>query len=105
MELTVPLVAGSVSTVLFALSALPMLWKAGHTKDLRSYSLGNLATANVANLVHSLYVFNLPAGPIWFLHGFYVVSAGLMLGFYLRYRRSSDEEEMSTRAVTEAVGD
>ena len=28
---------------------------------------------------------SLPPGPIWALHAFYVVSSGLMLGWYLRY--------------------
>jgi hypothetical protein len=31
------------------------------------------------------YVFNLPAGPIWLLHAFYLVTTGLMLVWYLRY--------------------
>ena len=55
-----------MSTGLFAMSYLPMLVKAARTKDLSSYSLGNLAITNAGNLVHSLYVFSLPVGPIWF---------------------------------------
>ena len=62
--------AGVMSTGLFAMSYLPMLVKAARTKDLSSYSLGNLATTNVGNVVYSVYVFSLPFGPIWFLHGF-----------------------------------
>jgi hypothetical protein len=42
-----------------------MLVKAHRTRDLASYSLGNLLLANVGNAVHSVYVFSLPAGPIW----------------------------------------
>jgi uncharacterized protein with PQ loop repeat len=84
--MNVQLVAGTISTILFALSYLPMLVKAARTKDLGSYSLGNLATSNVANGVHSLYVFSLPMGPIWFLHSFYVVASALMFVWYLRYR-------------------
>ena len=53
---TVAVLAGSVSTVLFAVSTLPMLIKAGRTKELNSYSRGNLVLANVGNAVHSIYV-------------------------------------------------
>jgi hypothetical protein len=78
--------AGVMSTGLFAMSYLPMLVKAARTKDLSSYSLGNLATTNAGNVVYSLYVFSLPFGPIWFLHGFYLVASALMLVWFLRYR-------------------
>jgi uncharacterized protein with PQ loop repeat len=77
--------AGMVSTVLFGLSTLPMLIKAARTKELNSYSRGNLVLANVGNAVHSVYVFQLPPGPIWALHTFYVVTSGLMLIWHLRY--------------------
>ncbi|ACQ78336.1 hypothetical protein Bcav_0070 [Beutenbergia cavernae DSM 12333] len=85
MASTLPLVAGALSTIIFAVSTLPMLAKAARTKDLSSYSLGNLGLSNVGNAVHSLYVFSLPAGPIWVLHSFYVAVAVLMLAWYLRY--------------------
>lgn len=78
--------AGVVSTGLFAMSYVPMLAKAVRTKDLASYSLGNLAITNVGNAVYSAYVFSLPFGPIWFLHSFYVVSSLLMLVWFLRSR-------------------
>lgn len=78
--------AGTLSTTLFVLSYLPMLVKAFRTRDLRSYSAGNLVVANVGNLVHSLYVFSLPPGPLWILHAFYVVSSALMLFWWWRYR-------------------
>lgn len=80
--------AGTVSTILFAASMLPMLVKAARTKDLASYSLGNLVLGNVANAVHSVYVFSLPAGPIWLLHAAYVVASILMLAWCLRYRNT-----------------
>ncbi|WP_206050870.1 hypothetical protein [Nocardioides speluncae] len=86
MEATLPVLAGMVSTAVFAGSMLPMLRKALRTRELSSYSLGNIALANVGNAVHSIYVFNLPPGPIWFLHAFYVVSSALMLYWYVRYR-------------------
>jgi hypothetical protein len=77
-----------VSTVIFASSTLPMLRKAAATKDLASYSLGNIVLANVGNIVHSFYVFTLPLGPIWVLHSFYLLSSGLMLFWYLRFAPS-----------------
>ncbi len=84
--MNLPFLAGTLSTVLFALGMLPMLVKAARTKDLASYSLGNLMLTNVANAVHSVYVFNLPAGPIWALHLSYLFASALMLVWWLRYR-------------------
>jgi hypothetical protein len=86
MEVSLPVLAGMVSTIVFAGSVLPMLHKALRTRDLSSYSLGNIALANVGNAVHSVYVFHLPPGPIWFLHTFYLVSSALMPYGYLRCR-------------------
>lgn len=65
-----------------------MLLKAARTRNLASYSLGNLMLTNVANAVHSIYVFNLPAGPIWVLHLAYVLASALMLAWWLRYREA-----------------
>lgn len=79
------MLAGVASTMIFAVSTLPMLAKAARTKDLSSYSRGNLGLANVGNLVHAVYVYSLPAGPLWALHGFYVVSTALMLVWSLRF--------------------
>ena len=64
-----------------------MLVKAGRTKDLASYSLGNIVLANVGNLIYAVYVFSLPFGPIWALHGFHLGATGLMLFWYLRHAR------------------
>jgi hypothetical protein len=85
MDSSIPLLAGTISTVVFACSAMPMLRKAAVTKDLSSYSLGNIVLANLGNVVHSVYVFHLPIGPIWVLHGFYLVSSALMLFWYVRF--------------------
>jgi len=75
----IPLIAGTVSTVAFAVSNLPMLRKALRTRDVSSYSLTSMAIINAANAVYSLYVFSLPLGPIWALHTFYyVVSCAIM---------------------------
>jgi uncharacterized protein with PQ loop repeat len=86
MDINLPVIAGTISTTIFALSTLPMLLKAFKTKDLRSYSLGNILLANTGNLIHSAYVFHLPAGPIWALHSFYLFTTALMLIWYLRYQ-------------------
>ena len=79
----VAVLAGSVSTALFVGSYPPMLLKAFRTKDLDSYSRGNLVLATIGNAVYSIYVFSLPFGPIWFLHTFYVVATLLMLAWHL----------------------
>ena len=85
MKMEWSVMAGTISTTIFALSTLPMLLKAFQTKDLRSYSLGNILLSNLGNVIHTVYVFSLPAGPIWVLHSFYLVTTGLMLAWYLRY--------------------
>ncbi len=85
MEMRLATIAGFVSSGLFALGTLPMLGKVIHTRNLASYSLGNIVLNNVGNVIYSLYVFNLPAGPVWFLHGYNLVTTGLMLVWYLRY--------------------
>lgn len=85
MTVDLPVIAGMVSTTIFAASTLPMLVKAARTRDLHSYSLPNLLLSNLGNVVHSVYVFHLPAGPIWVLHSFYVLAAGFMLLWYLRH--------------------
>ncbi|WP_043845651.1 hypothetical protein [Crystallibacter crystallopoietes] len=104
-----PLLAGAASTVIFTVSMLPMLVKAGRSKDLSSYSLGNIALSNLGNLVHSVYVFSLPAGPVWVLHSFYLVSSVLMLAWYLRYEVSrfgtttGDEQQEPSDRSREAL--
>jgi len=101
MDATLPVLAGMVSTAVFAGSVLPMLHKALRTREMSSYSLGNIALANVGNAVHSVYVFDLPPGPIWFLHTFYVLSSALMLYWYLRCRPvRRDRTQATTREVT-----
>lgn len=105
MELSLPIVAGAISTTIFALSMLPMLLKAFQTKDLRSYSLGNMLLTNVGNAVHSIYVFNLPPGPIWVLHSFYLATSALMLVWYLRFhwRPGSTSERIAKLGKKEAM--
>jgi uncharacterized protein with PQ loop repeat len=100
----IPLIAGTASTVVFAVSNLPMLRKALRTRDVSSYSLPSMAMINVANAAYSLYVFSLPVGPIWALHTFYVVSCAVMLVLCLGQRRASDAARRAERLSTSAVG-
>lgn len=78
------LIAGTISSVIFASSHIPMLLKAYRTKDLHSYSAVNLILVNAGNLLYSLYVVTLPLGPVWILHTFYTFSSGLLLVMYWR---------------------
>jgi hypothetical protein len=50
----IPVAAGSLATAVFAASTLPMLVKAHRTKDVRSYSLGNIALGNVGNVFYTV---------------------------------------------------
>lgn len=85
MNTSLPVIAGSVSTFMFMFGALPMLLKAIRTRDLASYSLGHILIMNAGNVIHAIYVYSLPPGPIWALHGFWIVATGLMLVWYLRF--------------------
>ena len=85
MEANLPTIAGFISTTLFALGTLPMLTKAFRTKNLASYSFGNILLSNAGNLIYAIYVFDLPLGPIWFLYGYNLLSTALMLVWYLKY--------------------
>ncbi len=78
-------VAGLVSTVVFAMSTLPMVARAWRTKDMASYSRGHLVMTNIGNAVHTLYVLSLPPGPVWVLHTFHVVVSAAMLFWHLRF--------------------
>jgi uncharacterized protein with PQ loop repeat len=85
MYLNLPLIAGTISSLIFVSGVLPMLLKAFRTKNLRSYSLTNLLLMNMGNLVHAVYVYSLPFGPIWLLHAFNLATTALMLFWYWRY--------------------
>jgi hypothetical protein len=85
VDVGVPVLAGAIATVNFAVGMLPMVVKAARTKDLRSYSRSNIVLSNVGNAVQSVYVFSLPAGPIWALHSFYLATTALMLLWHVRY--------------------
>jgi hypothetical protein len=67
---------------------VPMLLKAFKTKNMHSYSLGNILLNNVGNLIYWLYISSFPLGPIWVMHTFYTAASVLMLVWYLRYEYS-----------------
>jgi hypothetical protein len=43
-------------------------------------------TTREALTAATVYVFHLPARPVWVLHTFYLVTTALMLVWYLRYQ-------------------
>jgi len=98
-HMDIPIIAGTVSTVVFAVSNLPMLRKALRTRDVSSYSLSSLVMINAANVVYSLYVFTLPIGPIWALHTFYLVSCAIMVVLCLRQRRVATPKVVRSHPV------
>jgi uncharacterized protein with PQ loop repeat len=85
MMTSLPTLAGSLATLVFVGATMPMLVKALRSRDLTSYSSGNLILINVGNAIYSVYVFHLPPGPLWILHTFYIVSSALMLFWSRRY--------------------
>ena len=85
---TLSMVAGSISSLFFISANVPMLVKAYKTRNLRSYSLGNMLLINAGNMLYWLYISSFPPGPIWVLHSFYTVTSVVMLVWYLRYERS-----------------
>lgn len=108
---SVPFLAGIASTAIFAGSTLPMVAKAFRTRDLSSYSLGNLILINVGNAIYSLYVLALPLGPIWGLHAFYVTSSAAMLLGFLRFesrpstlRIAVDQQSENTATLLQEPG-
>lgn len=103
MPLDLPLIAGTLSTVIFFVGTFPMLHKAFRTKDLRSYSKAMLGANSVANVVHALYIFSLPPGPIWALHSFYMVTTALMLFWAIRYDDRPARNEGATLAPSAHV--
>ena len=81
----IPIVAGSLSSAIFMIGTLPMLLKAFTTRNLKSYSMMTLLFNNVGNMLYAIYVYSLPLGPIWLLHGFNLIVTALMLFWYMRY--------------------
>ena len=88
MSSNVPVIAGIVSTGIFAVSTMPMVLKAARTRDLSSYSGGNLLLSNLGNVLYAIYVFSMPMGPAWALYGFNLTVSATMLVYWLQYRTS-----------------
>lgn len=84
---TFQLFAGSFSCGIFISSNLPMLLKAFQTRDLKSYSLGQIILGNLGNCLYWIYLISLPFGPIWLIQGFFTLTSLLMLLGYLYYER------------------
>jgi predicted permease len=93
----VQMIAGSIAGLIFAAASWNMLLKAWRTKDLRSYSLGQLVLNNVGNLFYWFYVVSLPFGPIYFMHAFFTLASLLMLVWYFIYVRASQTRKSATR--------
>lgn len=100
--LDLPLFAGAISSAMFVVGTLPMIYKAFATKSLQSYSLSSLLFNNLGNLLHALYVYSLPPGPLWLLHTFHLVTTALMLFWYVRYegRRKFSERGVPAAWMT-----
>ncbi|MFD9702410.1 hypothetical protein [Lentzea sp. NPDC059081] len=97
MGLDLFVLAGTLSTGMFVAAALPMLVKAVRTREMASYSVGNLGMSNFGNALYSLYVFSTPPGPAWALHAFNTVVGILMLAGWLRYGRRSRSPRATER--------
>lgn len=95
----IQLIAGSLSSIIFAMGTLNMVYKAWRTKDMRSYSLAMLILNNIGNLVYWIYVLSLPLGPIHVLHSFYTVTTLLMLAWWFLY----NHRPQTTRHITQTV--
>lgn len=80
---SVQIIAGFVSSAIFASSKVPMLAKALRTRDLHSYSMGHIVLSVSGNFAYWLYVLSLPLGPIWLLQAFFTLADLLMLGCYV----------------------
>jgi hypothetical protein len=108
--MSLALAAGTVSSVIFAASNLPMLVKARRTRDLSSYSLAYLVLNNAGNVLYCLYVYDLPPGPIWAMQSFYLLTMGLLLRWYLRFtppsrvRRAQPAPAALTRSPAKSGG-
>ena len=89
----IQMVAGSLAGLIFAAGSVDMPVKAWRTKDLRSYSLGQIVLNNIGNLFYWLYVISLPFGPIYFMHGFFTLVSLLMLIGYFAYRTAPQTQK------------
>ncbi|GAA0344432.1 PQ-loop repeat-containing protein [Micropruina glycogenica] len=98
-------IAGTLATLLFVASALPMLIRAHRTRDLSSYSPANLIIANVGNLAQTIYVITLPLGPVWLMHAFNLVVSALMLLWWLRHHGCPERRDALRRTIRKSPHD
>lgn len=94
-----PVIAGIVSTGIFAVSTMPMVAKAARTRDLSSYSGGNLLLSNLGNVLYAIYVFSMPMGPAWALYGFNLTVSATMLVYWLQYRTPRPRTRVATAST------
>jgi uncharacterized protein with PQ loop repeat len=95
--------AGSIAGLIFAAGSVDMVIKAWRTKDLRSYSLGQILLNNVGNIIYWLYVASLPVGPIYFMHGFFTLVSLLMLVLYFVYQTAPTAKAVADYDATPAI--
>ena len=84
---------GYLCTSIFMLSRVPMLLKAIHTRDLRSYSPAHLLMSTCANLLFWIYVVGLPIGPVWILQIFFTITDVTMLALCVTQLRQLSRQE------------
>lgn len=97
------IVAGSAAGLIFAAGSVDMVIKAWRTKDLRSYSLGQMVLNNVGNIFYWLYVVSLPFGPVYFMHGFFTLVSLLMLVWYFVYGSASRNSKDSPSDIAAPI--
>jgi hypothetical protein len=101
-----PLIAGSVSSLIFITGTLNMVVKAWLTKDMKSYSISALVLNNIGNLFYWIYVVSLPLGPIYLLHGFFTVTTIFLLVWTLLYRHRPETAQRvihTARRITQTI--
>lgn len=87
---------GIIAAVTFIVSSMPMVVKAVRTRDLRSYSAGNLILANVGNGSQTIYLITgVPFGPLWLLHGFNTTVSLFMLVAWFLWKPKRDSSSPS----------
>ena len=87
------ILVGYLCASIFMLSRVPMLLKAIHTRDLRSYSPAHLVMSTCANLLFWIYVVGLPIGPVWILQIFFTITDVTMLTLCVAQLRQLSRQE------------
>ena len=90
----IQVIAGSIAGLMFSAGSLNMVIKAWQTKDLRSYSLGQIMLNNIGNLFYWLYVISLPFGPIYVMHSFFTLVSLFMLIWYFLYQTGATSRKV-----------